>query len=61
MTAATKSPSIDVMVEYAGTNKGDQVEYMKATQAHNVVLQLARALARMAAREDDAIENGGSP
>lgn len=61
MPAVSKSPLTHVAIEYAGSAIGDHGACMDATQAKNVVLELARALARMAAREDDAAENGGSP
>lgn len=61
MSVATKSPSNDVAVEFAGVAADNQGICMNATQAKNVIQELARALARMAAREDDAAENGGCP
>jgi len=42
-----------VIVEYVNEPDG-----ASAASAHHAILELARALARMAAREDDAIENG---
>ena len=61
MAAVTKSPIDHVVSEHAGAAIGDHGACMDATQAKNVVLELARSLARMAAREDDAAECGGHP
>lgn len=61
MPAVTKSPIDHVVSEHAGSAIGDHCACMDATHARRVVLELARALARMAAREDDAAENGGDP
>lgn len=61
MPTANKLPSDSITVEYSGTEIGPRDAGLGATHASNIVLELARALARMAAREDDAAENGGSP
>jgi len=55
MPAAIKSPSNEIVIEYASA--GDCGADLGSTRAHMLVLDLARALARMAAREDDAAEN----
>lgn len=61
MPAATKTPSENIVIEYACGTGNDRGDRKTATQARSIVQKLARALARIAAREDDAAENGGSP
>lgn len=61
MPASTRMPLELIVIEHAGGARGNLGEQKTATQANSVILELARALARMAAREDDAAENGGSP
>ena len=39
-------------------NNVSEHDALSAAAAHNAILELARALARMVAREDDATENG---
>lgn len=57
MPPTNKLPSNSIIIVYAGGEISDR----EATHTKSVVLELARALARMAAREDDAAENSGQP
>lgn len=61
MPPINKLPSNSITIVYAGAENGDRDAGMSATQTKTLILELARALARMAAREDDAAENSGQP
>jgi hypothetical protein len=58
MPVATKTQSEHIVIGYACGAVGDLGDCNSTTQANSVIRELARALARMAAREDDAKENG---
>jgi hypothetical protein len=45
----------DIAIEFKSPGSDDEGEL---GEARGAILKLARALARMAAREDDAMENG---
>ncbi len=56
MRRASKSSIIEVV--YASGAASEQHCQLDTAHANKMIMELARALARMAAREDDASENG---
>lgn len=56
MPRASKSSIIEVV--YASGSASDQHWPLDTAHADRLIKELARALARMAARDDDAMENG---
>lgn len=58
MPSHTKLPLAGIAIQYTSGAVSDLGDCKTATQAHSVIQELGRVLARMAAREDDAKENG---